>query len=511
MTSSVITGVGPDDGRGLMGQGTYPAGITRASLVLCLTLGLALAAVVCTDPILSHFLNFRYFEKYPYLLTASVATLGILAWSLAIRAQQLRERHEVLLFILPIVLCSQLVGLNFAKLDPLEVTLTILTLVWVATMLAGTQHPIRSSANLAMILGLIGLAFLAAINEPLGVFIHAFLALSVKFVAFFMLSQFVRTIALVRSAVRVMIGVGVFAALAGIGQVVLYLTTHIILTCALHKKLLFKETPWGQFLRATGFSPKPQHLSAFLVVVLPVLLFVTFLPGVPPRRRWLGLLGLLIVCTGITLTLTVTAWFAMILVFVLFLYFRWPSRSIHFTAIFAAGGTLVYVSGLFQWVYRNYVVNSGLFKGEGQRWYLMSLAFEELRRKPLVGIGLWNFASFTKNFRRLEVHDAYFQAATELGIVGGILFVSILLYTFIRLLYLNSHVPDANETLRIRVLLLGLITLMFSAIAEPTFDHPNTWVFLGILDGAIMTYLLKLREGWAPLSPALTSPAGGGA
>jgi len=494
-----------------MGRGTPPAGISGAPLISCLALGLASAAVVCTDPILSHFINVSYFEKYPYLLTASVATLGVLVWFLAIRAQRLLERQEVLLFILPIVLASQLVGLSYAKLDPLEVTLAILTLVWLATTLAGTQHPIRCSANLAMILGLVGLAFLAVVNESPAVFIHAFLALSVKLVAFFMLSQFVRTLAIVRSAVRVMIGVGVFAALAGIAQVVLYMTTHILLTCALNKKLLFKDTPWGPMLRAMGFSPKPQHLSAFLVVVLPVVLFVTFLPGVPPRRRWLGLLGVLIVCTAITLTLTVTAWFAMILVFVLFLYFRWPSRSIHFTAVFAAAGTLVYVSGLFQWIYRNYVVHSGLFKGEGQRWYLMSLAFEKLHRSPWVGVGLWNFANFTKNFRRLEVHDAYFQAATELGVPGGILFVSILLYTVIRLLYLNSHVPDPNEVLRIRVLLLGLITLMFSAIAEPTFDHPNTWVFLGILDGAIMTYLVRLREGWAPLRPAVPSPAGGGA
>ena len=40
----------------------------------------------------------------------------------------------------------------------------------------------------------------------------------------------------------------------------------------------------------------------------------------------------------------------------------------------------------------------------------------------------------------------------------------------------------------IRVLLLGLIALMVSGIAEPNFDHSNTWVYLGILDGAIMTF-----------------------
>src|SRR5207249_3851668 len=161
---------------------------------------------------------------------------------------------------------------------------------------------IRVNATLMMILALLGFAFLSAINEPLSTFVHALLALVVKVVAFFLLAQFVRTIALVRSAIRVMIGVGVFAALAGIAQVVLYLTTKILLTCVIDKTQYFKNTPWGEMLRASGFSPRPQHLSSFLVVVLPVLLFVTFLPGAPPRRRWLGLVGVLIVCTGITLT-----------------------------------------------------------------------------------------------------------------------------------------------------------------------------------------------------------------
>ncbi len=494
-----------------MREGAHRADMTAASVSVGLILGLALAAVVCTDPLLSHFINISYLEKYPFLLTACVAFLGFLAWLVTIRARFLWERQDVLLFILPIILASQLVGLSLGKLDPLEITLAILLPVWLAMTFAGTQHPIRANATLMMILALVGFAFLAAINEPLSVFVHAFLALSVKFVAFFLLSQYVRTIALVRSAIRVMIGVGVFAALAGIAQVALYFTTHIILTCSIDKKVLFKATPWGMMLRASGFSPKPQHLSSFLVVVLPILLFVTFLPGVSPRRRCLGLLGVLIVCTGIALTLTATAWIVMLLVFLLFPYFRWPSRSIHFTAILTGTGVLCYLGGLFDWLYRNYIEHSGLFKGEGQRWYLLSLAFEELHRSPLIGVGLWNFENFSKNFRRLTVHDAYFQSATELGALGGLCFLSILLYALMRLLYLNSFVADKNEVLLLRVLLLGLIAVMVSAIAEPTFDHPNTWVFLGILDGAIMTCLLRLREERGALRQGEILPAGGAA
>lgn len=494
-----------------MRKWAHPAERTGTSVSVCLILGLSLAAVVCADPLLSHLINLSYLERYPFSLTVCVGGLGVLAWLVAIRARRLWERQDVLLFILPIVLASQLVGLSPGKIDPLEITLAVLLPVWLASTLVGTQYPIRANATLMMILALVGFAFLSAINEPLSVFVLALVALIVKFVAFFLLSQFVRTIALVRSAIRVMIGVGVFAALAGIAQVVLYLTTNIILTCAIDKKQLFKDTPWGMMLRASGFSPRPQHLSSFLVVVLPVLLFVTFLPGVPPRRRWLGLLGVLVLCTGITLTLSVTGWIAMLLEILLFSYFRWPSRSIHFTAILAGGGVLCYVSGLFEWLSRNYLQHSGLFKGEGQRWYLLTLAFEQLHRSPLVGVGLRNFENFTKNFRRLSVHDAYFQAATEIGVLGGLCFLSILLYALIRLLYLNSYVPDKNETLMIRVLLLGLIALMVSAIAEPTFDHPNTWVYLGILDGAIMTSLLRLREGRAAWPQAEILPAGGAA
>ena len=489
----------------------HPGDMTALSVSVGVILGLALAAVVCTDPLLSHLINLSYLEKYPFLLTVCVAGLGFLAWLVAIRARFIWERQDVLLFILPIILASQLVGLSLGKIDPMEITLALLLPVWLASTLAGTQYPIRVNATLMMILALLGFAFLSAINEPLSTFVHAILALIVKFVAFFLLSQFIRTIALVRSAIRVMIGVGVFAALAGIAQVVLYLTTNIVLTCVIDKTQNFKDTPWGVMLRASGFSPRPQHLSSFLVVVLPVLLFVTFLPGVPPLRRWLGLLGVVVVCTGITLTLSVTGWIAMLLEILLFPYFRWPSRSIHFTSILAGSGVLVYVSGLFDWLSRNYLRHSGLFKGEGQRMYLMTLAFEQLHRSPLVGVGLKNFENFTKNFRRLPVHNTYLQAATEVGVLGGICFLSIFLYALIRLLYLNSHVSDKNETLMIRVLLLGLVALMVSGIAEPNFDHPNTWVYLGILDGAIMTFLLRLQGERAVSRQGEILPAGGAA
>ncbi len=501
-------GAGSEDALWRMRDRWNPVDMNRVSVWGGLVLGLILAALVCTDPLLSHLINISYLEKYPFLLTACVAFLGFLAWLAAIRARTIWEHQDVWLFIMPIVLTSQLVGLSLGKIDAMEMTLAPLLPLWLAATLVGTQYPIRANVTLMLILGVVAFAFLSAINEPLGVFIHALLALLVKVVAFFLLSQFVRTIALVRSAIRVMIGVGVFAALAGIAQVGLYMTTNILLTCVIDKTQYFKNTPWGEMLRASGFSPRPQHLSSFLVVVLPVLLFVTFLPGTTPRRTWLGLLGVLIVCTGITLTLSVTGWIAMFLEILLFPYFRWPSRSIHFTAILTGSAVLCYVSGLFQWLYRNYLQHSGLFKGEGQRWYLLTLALEELHRSPLIGVGLRNFENFTKNFRRLPVHNAYFQAASEIGVLGGFCFLAILLYALIRLLYLNTYIPDMNEKLLIRVLLLGLIALMVSGLAEPNFDHSNTWVYLGILDGAIMTFMLRLREGRAARD---VIPAGGAA
>ncbi len=145
-----------------MREGAHRADMTAASVSVGLILGLALAAVVCTDPLLSHFINISYLEKYPFLLTACVAFLGFLAWLVTIRARFLWERQDVLLFILPIILASQLVGLSLGKLDPLEITLAILLPVWLAMTFAGTQHPIRANATLMMILALVGFAFLAA-------------------------------------------------------------------------------------------------------------------------------------------------------------------------------------------------------------------------------------------------------------------------------------------------------------------------------------------------------------
>src|SRR5258705_3756874 len=122
--------------------------MTAPSVSGGLILGLALAAVVCTDPLLSHLLNLGFLERYPFLLTACVAGLGILAWLVAIRARGIWERQDVVVFILPIVLASQLVGLSLFQVDPIEIVLALLLPVWLSSTLARDQHPNPGNATL---------------------------------------------------------------------------------------------------------------------------------------------------------------------------------------------------------------------------------------------------------------------------------------------------------------------------------------------------------------------------
>ena len=82
--------------------------------------------------------------------------------------------------------------------------------------------------------------------------------------------------------------------------------------------------------------------------------------------------------------------------------------------------------------------------------------------------------------------------ATELGIFGGLLFLSVVVFLFIRLLtVLGSTVQE--EKWIFKGFLVGFLAVVAHMLTEPMAYSGTLWLILGLIEGAGITILREKR------------------
>ncbi len=463
-----------------------------ASAIPLLIPGFLAAMVACLDPFVVAWLDVPLLRIFPFQLTvmlcAAASGLAVIAWNFSAL-----WRHREVICLGLMFLGAQLIGLKVGPVDPLEVTTVFAAGLWLVTVLFDRDRTIVISPLFVPMLGILSLAVLFSVNQWFSLFLIATIALSLKWITFFMITQSIRTREMIGKAMSLFMGVAVFSAVAAILQELAWLLFGIPLSLLEEGAgEIFKPIPFvGMMVRATAFNPHPQHLSGFLLMALPMFLFKLTSPGVRPLK-WVGLaMGVVLCSTGIVLTLSANAMLVMALLYVLFLFMRWPGYSIHFVTAGTAAFLAVWFSGLLAWV-ADVIVSSVFSETIQDRIMLIKMAAEKFHRSIFVGEGLRNFDNFTMNFRHWPVHNAYLQAATELSVFGGLLFLGIIAFFLFRLFWIAADDRPADQRTIVKIFLLAFLVLLANAVGEPTFDHSNTWVFFGFLEAVILT-LLRFR------------------
>jgi hypothetical protein len=136
-------------------------------------------------------------------------------------------------------------------------------------------------------------------------------------------------------------------------------------------------------------------------------------------------------------------------------------------------------------------------------------------RNPVMGVGLNNFdtaegltlAARGERGKWSSPHSAYIQAFSELGLVGGAIFVT-LLVTSLRLFWGLAKLPDARE--RRPEYFASLLGFMCGAIF---LAHAYFWALYGLFGLAALTWAIHRRRAEsrrpAVRPTAIAAPAGG--
>jgi len=263
--------------------------------------------------------------------------------------------------------------------------------------------------------------------------------------------------------------------------------------------------------RATAGLNAPSSLGAYLALVIPIMLSWTFLT----KRPFFGKMTMVLVCGvfvwALALTFSRGAWLATVLgsglLLGMYIYYRsgWDSRL-----AYGMIGVLIVGAALMAWGLNRPVVLKFLHRADTAQWRIRVWedTIQMIQDRPLLGHGVNTYMPIFQSYRRdpgnhpTYAHNCYFQLTAEVGLLGILIFVSMLFYVFkeslekarilvekedrLMIYCLTSEVPieegsvipkrselsdsDFANLPRLGILSLGLISGIFAFWAHSFFD-----------------------------------------
>jgi len=460
----------------------------RSVAILGALMAAGAAALVVADPYLSPLLphglwRLLYLDHSPYqllplTLVAAVA-LGLAAALLG-RAGSLISVGIVLLMI-----ASQTNGFRLTVLDPLDVMLMLGFVVWLGSRFGSSQATITiglvaGAAAALMILNLPNL-----LHENPGLFMRGNISLLRCLLIALLVPNLIRTPKAFDFAINVFMAVAVASAIIGIVQFIASYFFGLYYTLIDPPDTAFKPTPIGMVMRSSALCITAQHFSGFLMLATPFMLFALTRNDARLRYRIIVGVGLVVVLTGLLLSWNFGAIMVAAVIVALLPFFRWPRFSIQFLVTYLLGAGVAYFSGLIEIIYKLTFGHSGVAKGVSQRETLIELGFIKLYRDPWNGTGAYGMAEFSGNFWGRPVHDAYVQTMSEIGMIGGWVFIGMLLLIVSQLFLTGIKAPEQGIN-RLRPCLMAMLATMALMMSEPMMDNSNTWLIVGLAEAAIL-------------------------
>jgi len=150
----------------------------------------------------------------------------------------------------------------------------------------------------------------------------------------------------------------------------------------------------------------------------------------------------------------------------------------------------LYATGLINEIYEILRNEASMSTGIFQRKMVALITFDELSRNPWIGRGFGTAVDFSGTYSDLTVHNAYLEAWAATGLIGLIVFTSMMLI-FTTSTFILGFSGSGEREYQLRMVTLSLIAFMILMIAEPKLYSTETWTLLGFAQALILLYGLK--------------------
>jgi O-antigen ligase len=240
----------------------------------------------------------------------------------------------------------------------------------------------------------------------------------------------------------------------------------------------FAATPFGELLRASGFSRTAnQYVPPIGVVLVMSALLALTMPGF--WRRVAYALLALVSAAAVALSAVRGMWLAAAAGLVLLPFLVKPRMAPLWILLALVATILALASGL-----ASTGIQALASLTEGSVTARVDLIAGGLRAMlgSLNGTGIDNFGPVSPTFERYPVHNAPLQAAAELGVPGLLVFVALLAWVGWRLGNALRAPVSEEDRLRTKALFAGYVVLLIAIQAEPMAYSQFLWIYLALAE-----------------------------
>jgi O-antigen ligase len=267
-----------------------------------------------------------------------------------------------------------------------------------------------------------------------------------------------------------------------------------------------------------GTAGNKNILAASLVIKVPFLFYGFYLSI--SWKKWLYLASFTLACFAIALLNARAAYISFIAITLLYFFFLFRQGSKIRSSIISISLPLIIGFVLSAIALRNaagmqenetYFGNLGQrlssiavdVKGSGHRLPLWSNAIGYVRHHPIMGAGYgnWKLASIpyektvTKDFEvNYHVHNDFLEAATESGIPGALLFLSVFLCAAFYLYKVIKNKTDKEAEITASFCFMALMVYAIDAFFNFPAERPVMQVFFALLLALIVNAYLQIKK-----------------
>ena len=280
---------------------------------------------------------------------------------------------------------------------------------------------------------------------------------------------------------RILKGYLISSAVISIFGIIQYFTK-----IGLDKKFIYDPKYYSVPIRITSTLDNPNSLGAFLVLaIFPSIMLVFYAKS--RREKWIYSIFSILIFANIMLSFSRNAWLAFGLgIAILFFIVNWKM-------VIITGAVLS--SSIFIPSIRNRLGDFSAIS-DNERILMWKTAIKMIKDHPIVGVGNGNFVSLYDEYvtkypelaynhnKRFPSHNSYLKVQSELGILGIVVFVLIILSVLIKIKKVIALMEDKFHKAFYKGFFISILAFLLMNIADNLFFIPKItmsfWILVAI-------------------------------
>ncbi len=442
------------------------------------------------------FLKIVPFEFSLFLL--AIITVIILASYAVSRTVSAALIKPDKVFTVLLIIGFQTVGLVQGRFDSSDILFALLFLSWFINILTVKEYEIVGSKLHVLNTVFFLFAMLPTINGGLFTLLST-IPLVKAIVTSFLIINIIRTNESVMFFMKALFVVTTLSAVIAIVQEAAFLFTGKILFSVSEKfmSFLMETNSLGTFVRVPAFTGMHLFLANFLNVGLLIgLNYFLYLSSVLKRREKVFVItAMALMALALVLTFSKTNMLGLAVGVSLSLLIKWRSRLIHFAVILLVIVAVVQWFGYWEKIYDKLTLDTE--SGEiGLRLELMKEGLNGFFHKHyLTGVGVGRGVQYTVNVKGWATHNAFILSAVETGIFGFLMFCSLFIYGFLRLILTLPGIQEPHMKTVLVILLASLLAYVINIQFQPDFTSYFNWILIGFIECAVIVFKKESKTG----------------